>query len=97
MSIMKEFEEARKTIGQEKYDAIEDYLDEVCPKENYDKYNEELRKLPNLPNEEWLRKKEELEEKYGIIFLDDILYNSKEWDKFEAWYEKNKGLEERNL
>ena len=39
MSIMQDFEEARKIIGPEKYDAIEKYLDEVCPRSNYDKYN----------------------------------------------------------
>ena len=41
MSIMQDFEESRKMIGAEKYDAIEKYLNEVCPKSNYDKYNKE--------------------------------------------------------
>lgn len=32
MSIMQDFEESRKMIGAEKYDAIEKYLNEVCLK-----------------------------------------------------------------
>lgn len=91
MSIMQDFEESRKMIGAEKYDAIEKYLNEVCPKSNYDKYNKELNSLIDIPSDEWLKKKEELEKKYGIIFLNDILYKPGEWDKFETWYnEKSK-------
>lgn len=89
MSIMQEFEEARKIIGPEKYDAIEKYLNEVCPKSNYDKYNKELNGLIDIPTDEWLKKKDELEVKYGIIFLNDILYKQEEWEKFETWYEAN--------
>ena len=39
MSIMQDYEEARKMIGTKKYDAIEKYLEEVCPQSSYDKYN----------------------------------------------------------
>lgn len=87
MSIMQDFEEARKMIGPEKYDAIEQYLDEVCPRSNYDKYNKELNTMLDYSTDEWLKKKAELEEKYGIIFLSDVLYKPEEWEKFEAWYE----------
>lgn len=90
MSIMQEFEEARKIIGPEKYDAIEKYLNEVCPKSNYDKYNKELNCLIDIPTDEWLKKKDELEVKYGIIFLNDILYKPEEWKKFESWYENRR-------
>lgn len=88
MSIMQDFEEARKMIGPKKYDAIEKYLYEVCPKSNYDKYNKELNSLIDIPTDEWLKKKDELEVKYGIIFLSDVLYKPEEWDKFEAWYDE---------
>ena len=73
MSIMQDFEEARKIIGPEKYDAIEKYLDEVCPKSNYDKYNKELNSMLDYSTDEWLKQKKELEEKYGIIFLSDVI------------------------
>ena len=87
MSIMQDFEEARKMIGTEKYDAIEKYLDEVCPKSNYDKYKKELNSMLDYSTDEWLKKKSELEEKYGIIFLSDVLYKPEEWEKFEKWYQ----------
>lgn len=92
MSIMQDFEKARKTIGAKKYDAIEEYIEEVCPKSSYEKYNKELNILiTDVPIEEWLRKKKELEKKYGIIFLSDVLYKPEEWKKFDTWYEnKNK-------
>lgn len=89
MSIMQDFEEARKIIGAEKYDAIEKYLDEVCPKSNYDKYKKELNSMLDYSTDEWLKKKSELEEKYGIIFLSDVLYKPEEWEKFEKWYKSN--------
>ena len=52
MSIMQDFEEARKMIGTEKYDAIEKYLDEVCPKSNYDKYKKELNSMLDYSTDE---------------------------------------------
>lgn len=88
MSIMQDFEEARKIIGPEKYDAIEKYLDEVCPKSNYDKYNKELNSMLDYSTDEWLKQKKKLEEKYGIIFLSDVIYKPEEWEKFEAWYDE---------
>lgn len=96
MSIMQDFEESRKMIGPEKYDAIEQYLDEVCPRSNYDKYNKELNTMLDYSTDEWLKKKAELEEKYGIIFLSDVLYKPEEWEKFEKWYENNINKEQES-
>lgn len=90
MSIMQEYQKIRNLIGHKKYDAIEDYINEKCPKENYDKYKKELNKYFDSPGDEWLKQKEKLEEKYGIIFLSDVLYKPKEWEKFEKWYNENK-------
>lgn len=87
MSIMQEYEQIKREIGEEKYNAIDDYLNEKCPKEIYDKYDKEVNSLINLPTEEWLKQKKELELKYGIIFLSDVLYKPEEWDKFEKWYQ----------
>lgn len=90
MSIMQEYEQIRKEIGYKKYDAIDTYLNEKCPKENYDKYQKELisiTTIPGISEQEWLKKKENLEAKYGIILLSDVLYKSEEWDKFEKWYQ----------
>ena len=87
MSIMQDYEESKKIIGEEKYNAIEKYLEEICPKSNYDKYNKELNNLVDFTTNEWLKKKAELEQKYKIIFLSDVLYKKEEWEKFEKWYE----------
>ena len=76
MSIMQDFEEARKIIGPEKYDAIEKYLDEVCPKSNYDKYNKELNSMLDYSTDEWLKQKKELEEKIEKLQIE--LDNKKE-------------------
>ena len=96
MSIMQDFEEARKIVGPEKYDAIEKYLDEVCPRCNYDKYNKELNSMLDYSTDEWLKKKSELEKKYGIIFLSDVLYKPEEWEKFEKWYEAHINKEQES-
>ena len=90
MSIMQEYEQIRKEIGTKKYDAIEEYLNEICPNSQYDKYNKKLNSLIDLSTEEWLQKKAELEKEYGIVFLSDVLYKPEEWEKFETWYENRK-------
>lgn len=89
MSLLQEYEQIRKQIGYEKYDMIERYLNEVSPKESYDKYDEELRLNKDLPFDVWMRKEKELRKKYGVILLDDILYKKEEWEKYEIWYNEN--------
>lgn len=88
MSIMKEYEEIKKEIGEEKFDAIEQYIDEICPESNIRKYEKELNSLTGLEPQEWDKQKKKLEQKYEIIFLSDVLYNKEEWNKFESWYEQ---------
>jgi len=87
MSILQEYEQIKKKIGHKKYNAIDKYLNIMCPQSNIDKYNEECKKLIFT---EWLEKEKELKQKYNIIYLSDILYNPIEWAKFEKWYELNK-------
>lgn len=88
MSIMQDYEETRKQIGKDKYDAIEKYIDEICPRSTFRKYEKELNNLVGLESQEWDKQKKKLEQKYGIIFLSDVLYNPEEWNKFESWYEQ---------
>lgn len=88
MSIMQDYEQVRKNIGKEMYDAIEKYLDEICPKSVFNKYEKELNKLDNSDPEEWAKQKKKLKVKYGIVFLSDVLHNPEEWNKFENWYER---------
>lgn len=88
MSLLQDYEMAKRKIGEKKYNAIDVYLQEICPKENWNQYKQELKKVDNLEINEWEIEKKKLQQKYGIVFLDDILYNEDGWGKFEKWYEK---------
>ena len=109
MSIFSDFEGIRNAMGHKKYDAIEEYLNEVCPESVIAEYEKALSEINNLEADEWLKKKDELENKYNIVRLDDVLYKQKEFEKFDDWYQtkekegkeesqkkrKNKGREAR--
>ncbi|MBO5376534.1 MAG: hypothetical protein J6A52_06735 [Bacilli bacterium] len=88
MSILQEYESIEKKIGHKKYHMIEKYLEIVCPREKYNQYEEELRNISQFPDEDWFARKKELESKYGIVQLSDILYKEEEWEKFDKWYNK---------
>lgn len=88
MSLLQDYEEAREKIGHKKYDAIDVYLKEICPEENWKLYKKALREIDHLEINEWEKEKKKLEQKYGIVFLDEILYNEQGWEKFEKWYKK---------
>lgn len=89
MSIMQDYEEAKEIIGADKYNAIEKYLDIVCPQEKCDEYFKELNKNLNLPIEEQLVLQKQLAAKMNIILLSDVLYKKEEWDKFDKWYNED--------
>ncbi len=94
MSILQEYEEIKKEIGNRKFNMIEDYLDEICPPREMKKYEKELAKINGEDFYYWLKQKEKLEKKYGVLFLSDVLYKKEEWEKFEKWYkEQNKDKE----
>lgn len=87
MSLLQDYEEARNKIGNQKYDAIDVYIEEICPTEKRNEYKQELKKIHHLEINEWEKEKKKLEQKYGIVYLDDILYNEDGWKKFDKWYE----------
>lgn len=86
MSLLQDYERAKAQIGEEKYNAIDVYIEEICPTERRNLYKQELKKIDHLEINEWEKEKKKLEQKYGIVYLDDILYNEKGWKKFEEWY-----------
>lgn len=86
MSILSEYEKLKYDIGEKKYDAIEKYLNIICPEESLKLYYSELAKVSYDPFEEWNKKRIEIKEKYNIVFLEDILYKPNEWAKFDIWY-----------
>ena len=86
MSLLQDYERAKIQIGEEKYNAIDVYIEEICPTERRNLYKQELKKIDHLEINEWEKEKKKLEQKYGIVYLDDILYNEEGWKKFEEWY-----------
>lgn len=83
MSLLQDYEEAKEIIGADKYNAIEKYLDIVCPQDKCDKYYEAVNKNVDLPIEKQIFKQKKLEKEMGIILLSDVLYKKEEWDKFD--------------
>ncbi len=85
MSILQDYERIRESIGYEKFDAIDEYLKEICKQENIDKYYKEVNKIDasiSNYNDEMIK----LKSKYNVIFLDDVLYKNNEWENFNIWY-----------
>jgi len=89
MSIFQDFKEIREKIGHEKYDMIENYLNENCSQGDVDKYFKEMNTIWKLSPDKWNEAANKLKEKYGVILLDDVLYKPDEWEKYEDWYNKN--------
>lgn len=81
MSLLQDYERANAQIGEEKYNAIDVYIEEICPTERRNLYKQELKKIDHLEISEWEKKKKKLEQKYGIVYLDDILYNEEGVEK----------------
>ncbi|MDO5002752.1 MAG: hypothetical protein Q4E39_00790 [bacterium] len=85
MSILQEYEEIKKSIGTEKYEAIEIYLDKVNKEDNVNKMYSEYGTL-SYESDDWISQMEEIKKKYNVILLSDILYKENEWKKFDNWY-----------
>lgn len=46
---------------------------------------EELRNL-NYKTDDWVKKQQDIKNKYNITLLDDVLYKDREWKKFDTWF-----------
>lgn len=88
ISILQEFEQIKKDLGSTRYRAIAKYLNKVCSKEQFHKYENELKKITMLPMEEWLIKEAELKEKYNVVLLNDVLYKEEEYKLFDKWFQE---------
>lgn len=88
MSILQEYEKIRGTIGHEKYDAINEYLKEICKKDNLDKYFKEMNKI-DFSSPDFNNEIVQLKNKYNVVLLDDVLYKNEEWVKYNNWYNEN--------
>lgn len=89
MSILQEFEDVKAIIGHDKFDAIENYLKNICPQDTVEKYFKELNTIWETSPDLWGEKIEKLKKKYGVVLLNDILYKKEESIKFNNWYNEN--------
>ena len=48
MSLLQDYERAKIQIGEEKYNAIDVYIEEICPTERRNLYKQELKKIDHL-------------------------------------------------
>lgn len=46
---------------------------------------EELRSL-SYKTDDWVKKQQDIKNRYNIILLDDVLYKDREWKKFDTWF-----------
>lgn len=45
----------------------------------------ELRDI-DYKTDDWVKKQQDIKDKYNIVLLDDILYKDREWKKFDKWF-----------
>ena len=88
MSILQDYEKLRKKLGDKKYEAIDDYIKTYGKVDEWHQGVKDIRSIENI--KEWENKMFDLHQKCKPIFIDDIVMNEEEWNKFEKWYEENK-------
>lgn len=90
MSILQEYEEIRRDMGEKKFDSIDEYLKTICPNERIIDYNKKVNKLIRDNPDNWFDKIDNLKKNMNITMLDDVLYKKEEWMKYNVWYNQNK-------
>ena len=88
MSITEDYEEIRRKIGTRKYKGIEDYIDTFGKKDEWHKETKKLREIEDV--NEWEKKYIDLCKRCRPLFIEDVILNEEEWNKFENWYEDRK-------
>lgn len=86
MSITEDYEEYRKQIGSKKYEAIDEYIQLFGKPKEWEKGIKEIRKIEDT--QEWERQNTELHKRCKPVFIEDVVLNPEEWEKFEYWYEE---------
>lgn len=85
MSIMQDYEEYREQIGAKKYDAIDEYIQLFGKTKEWEEGIKEIRKIKDI--QEWEKQNKELHKRCKPVFIEDVVLNREEWEKFEDWYE----------
>lgn len=88
MSITQDYEKLRTILGNRKYEALDEYIKTYGKVSEWHKGIKDIRHIENV--KEWEDKMLELHKKCKPIFIEDVVMNEAEWDKFEKWYESNK-------
>ena len=88
MSISQDYEKLRIQLGNKKYEALDEYI-KVYGKVH--EWHQGIKEISNIENvKEWEEKMFELHNKCKPIFIEDVVMNETEWEKFNKWYSENK-------
>jgi len=88
MSITQDYEKLRIQIGNKKYDALDEYIRTHGKVHEWHQGIKSIRNIENI--KEWEDKMVELHKKCKPIFIEDVVMNETEMEKFDKWYEENK-------
>ena len=88
MSITQDYEKLRMKLGNKKYEALDEYIKIHGKVSEWHQGIKEIRNIENV--KEWEEKMFELHNKCKPIFIEDVVMNEKEWEKFNKWYSENK-------
>ena len=88
MSISQDYEKLRIQLGNKKYEALDEYIKVYGKVHEWHQGIKDIRHIENIKERE--EKMFELHNKCKPIFIEDVVMNEAEWEKFEKWYENNK-------
>ncbi len=88
MSITQDYEKLRMQLGNKKYEALDEYIRTFGKVHKWHQGIKDIRSIENI--KEWEDKMLDLHKKCKPIFIEDVIMNEKEWERFEKWYEENK-------
>ena len=88
MSITQDYEKLRMKLGNKKYEALDEYIKIHGKVSASHPGIKEIRNIENV--KEWEEKMFELHNKCKPIFIEDVVMNETEWEKFNKWYSENK-------
>ena len=86
MSILQDYEKLRQEMGDKKFNAIDKYIQEFGKVTEWKEKGREIKKIEDVA--EWEKQYSALHKKCKPIFIEDVVMNEKEWNRFEKWYEK---------
>lgn len=93
MSISEDYERYRKRLGRKKYNALEEY---ICKFGNHEEWRKGQKRLRGIEDwDEYNKEYSKLHKSCKPIFLEDVILDTKELEKFEKWYKEN--IEKENL